>query len=201
MGPISPPASSQHPWRVHVVTHLLQVRMQTSRGADDLCQGHSHGIHGMGAQVLDMIRGPGKRHRAEGIQIPTLPFTACWVTLGTDFKLGFLVCKMGTIVTIPETPEISYETPTESEEISYEAPEDPSEAPTTPVIIIDDDSPLAQDVAQVLGARRTGGPAVLGARRGRTGDSATDPLVATLIILGTSATALGMLGSSKKKEN
>ena len=29
VGPISPPASSQHPCRVHAVTHLLQVGTQT----------------------------------------------------------------------------------------------------------------------------------------------------------------------------
>ena len=73
----------------------------TQRGRGPVSRTRSHGIHCADAQALDMIRGPRKRHRVEGIQIPTLPFTACWVTLGSDSNLGFLMCKMGTIVTIP----------------------------------------------------------------------------------------------------
>lgn len=46
---------------------------------------------------MDMIFRPLKRHAAEGAQIPTLPFTICWVTSGSDFDLSFLICKTVTI--------------------------------------------------------------------------------------------------------
>ncbi len=95
-------------------------------------------------------------------------------------------------VTPPDTPTVTPpDTPTAT------APDTPVVPPT---IIIDDATPLAGDVAQVLGARRaTGGPAVLGARRARTGDMAHNPLVSTLIMMGASATALGFLLSLKKR--
>jgi hypothetical protein len=104
---------------------------------------------------------------------------------------------------VPATPD---DVPTPSDDVTP-APnvvtlaETPS-IPTTPTIIIDDDTPLAAEVAQVLGARRTPAPTpmVLGARRAKTGDMSTNPLIATFMIMGASATALGMLGSLKKKK-
>ena len=98
----------------------------------------------------------------------------------------------------PPTPPVVPDIPPVTPPVTPDIPVTP-EPPTPPVIIIDDDTPLAQEVAQVLGARRTG-PAVLGARRGRTGDMSQDPLFSTLIIMGASATALGVLAGSKKKE-
>lgn len=103
----------------------------------------------------------------------------------------------------PDTPDTPPETPPDTPDTP---PETPPDTPTpTPVIVIDDVSPVAQEVAQVLGARRAqitpSGPAVLGARRGRTGDMAHSPLYATLMIMGASATALGILASSKKKKD
>ena len=77
-------------------------------------------------------------------------------------------------------------------------PTDPSNPPAENIIIIDDDTPLAAEVAQVLGAKRET-PAVLGARRARTGDMAQDPLYAALMIMGASATALSLLGAEKKR--
>lgn len=109
----------------------------------------------------------------------------------------------------PETPPETPETPPETPETPPETPETPDtpstpDVPTTPgvpVIIIDDDTPLAQEVAQVLGAKRTAPqPMVLGARRGKTGDSTSNPLMATLMIMGASASAMGVLSSKKKRE-
>lgn len=109
----------------------------------------------------------------------------------------------------PETPPETPETPPETPETPPETPETPDtpstpDVPTTPgvpVIIIDDDTPLAQEVAQVLGAKRTAPqPMVLGARRGKTGDSTSNPLMATLMIMGASATAMGVLSSKKKRK-
>jgi RNase P subunit RPR2 len=88
-------------------------------------------------------------------------------------------------VTPPETPDVP--------------PTTPDVPPTTPpTIIIDEPTPLASEVAQVLGARR--GPAVLGARRGRTDDMAHNPLVSSLIMMGASAAALSLLASLKKRK-
>ncbi len=93
---------------------------------------------------------------------------------------------------VPPTPPVVPPTP------PVVPPTDPSEPPAENIIIIDDDTPLAAEVAQVLGAKRET-PAVLGARRARTGDMAQDPLYAALMIMGASATALGALASGRKK--
>ncbi len=101
----------------------------------------------------------------------------------------------------PPTPPVVPPTPP----VTPDTPVTPPSTPTTPTtttttIIIDDATPLAGDVAQVLGARRApGGPAVLGARRARTGDMAHDPLVSSLIMMGASAAALSLLLSLKKR--
>ncbi|MBP3196642.1 MAG: hypothetical protein J6N21_06515, partial [Butyrivibrio sp.] len=102
-----------------------------------------------------------------------------------------------------ETPETPPETPeTPDTPVTPDVVPTPDENPTVPVIIIDDDTPLAAEVAQVLGARRVSAaqPMVLGARRGKTGDSTSNPLMATLMIMGASATAMGVLSSKKKKK-
>jgi hypothetical protein len=93
---------------------------------------------------------------------------------------------------VPPTPPVVPPTP------PVVPPTDPSEPPAENIIIIDDDTPLAAEVAQVLGAKRET-PAVLGARRARTGDMAQDPLYAALMIMGASATALSLLGAEKKR--
>lgn len=92
----------------------------------------------------------------------------------------------------PPTPPVVPPTP------PVDPPTDPSTPPTENIIIVDDNTPLAEDVAQVLGAKREA-PAVLGARRARTGDMAQSPLFAALMIMGASATALGLLASARKK--
>ena len=92
----------------------------------------------------------------------------------------------------PPTPPVVPPTP------PVVPPTDPSNPPAENIIIIDDDTPLAAEVAQVLGAKRET-PAVLGARRAHTGDMAQDPLYAALMIMGASATALSLLGAEKKR--
>ena len=101
------------------------------------------------------------------------------------------------VPTIPDVPTTTPDTPVNPDVVPT-----PDENPTVPVIIIDDDTPLAAEVAQVLGARRVSAaqPMVLGARRGKTGDSTSNPLMATLMIMGASATAMGVLSSKKKRK-
>lgn len=93
---------------------------------------------------------------------------------------------------VPPTPPVVPPTP------PVVPPTDPSNPPAENIIIIDDDTPLAAEVAQVLGAKRET-PAVLGARRARTGDMSQDPLFAALMIMGASSTALSLLGAEKKR--
>jgi LPXTG-motif cell wall-anchored protein len=101
----------------------------------------------------------------------------------------------------PDVPAIPAAPATPDTPVPDVAPT-PNENPTIPDIIIDDNTPLAQEVAQVLGARRASADQamVLGARRGRTGDSTSNPLMATLMIMGASASALGLLSSKKKRK-
>ena len=104
-----------------------------------------------------------------------------------------------TTVEVPPTPPVVPPTPPVIPPAPpVVPPTDPSNPPVENIIIIDDDTPLAAEVAQVLGAKRET-PAVLGARRARTGDMAQDPLYAALMIMGASATALSLLGAEKKR--
>ena len=63
--------------------------------------------------------------------------------------------------------------------------------------MVNEQNPVSE-VPQVLGAKRDM-PQVLGARRARTGDMTQNPLVASMMILGASAVALGALASLKKR--
>ncbi len=110
-----------------------------------------------------------------------------------------------TILDVPVTPDVPTipDVPTTPDTpVNPDVVPTPDENPTVPGIIIDDDTPLAAEVAQVLGARRVSAaqPMVLGARRGKTGDSTSNPLMATLMIMGASATAMGVLSSKKKRK-
>lgn len=104
-----------------------------------------------------------------------------------------------TTVEVPPTPPVVPPTPPVIPPAPpVVPPTDPSNPPVENIIIIDDDTPLAAEVAQVLGAKRNT-PAVLGARRARTGDMTQDPLFTALMLMGASSTALGALASGRKK--
>jgi|GEM_PF-6957154 len=92
-------------------------------------------------------------------------------------------------VDIPPTPPVLEEVP-------------PTDSPADNVVIVRDETPsdtaTPEQAPQVLGAKRDM-PQVLGARRARTGDMTQNPLVASMMILGASAVALGALASLKKR--
>ena len=105
------------------------------------------------------------------------------------------------VPTTPDVPTVPGVPTTPDVPVTPDITPTPSGNPGIPGIIIDDDTPLAGEVAQVLGARRTAPqPMVLGARRAKTDDAARNPLIATLMIMGASATAAGLLSSKKKKK-
>jgi choice-of-anchor A domain-containing protein len=94
-------------------------------------------------------------------------------------------------IDVPPTPPVIVEVP----------PTPPTPPTTTPptdtVVVVNEQDPVSE-VPQVLGAKRDM-PQVLGARRARTGDMTQNPLVASMMILGASAVALGALASLKKR--
>ncbi len=100
----------------------------------------------------------------------------------------------------PPTPPVIPPTP------PVDPPTNRIDPPTEQVVIVNNNEEppaeevvVQEEVSQVLGAKRSSLPEVLGARRARTSDEAQNPLVASILIFGASAIALGLLASLRKK--
>ena len=87
---------------------------------------------------------------------------------------------------VPPTP------PTPPTLVEVPPVDPPVDTPVDTPVIVRAENP------QVLGAKRVQ-PAVLGARRAKTGDMAQNPLVASMVIFGAATVALGALASLKKR--